>query len=93
MSTTTATSLPTAADLRAAVRAAFDAIGVRTGLAEPGVHGLQASTPVTGNILFTVAETTADQMQDAIAAAAQAFSAWRTTPVAGSLVSTRSSFS
>lgn len=27
MSTTTVTSLPTAADLRAAVRAAFDAIG------------------------------------------------------------------
>ncbi|NTY60273.1 L-piperidine-6-carboxylate dehydrogenase [Mycolicibacterium sphagni] len=88
MSTTTATSLPTAADLRAAVRAAFDSIGVRTELAEPGVHGLHASTPVTGDILFTVAETTPEQTRFAIDEAAQAFSTWRTTPapVRGQLV-------
>ncbi|BBY65332.1 L-piperidine-6-carboxylate dehydrogenase [Mycolicibacterium helvum] len=88
MSTTTATSLPTAADLRAAVRAAFEAIGARTDLAEPGGHGLQASTPVTGDILFTVAETTPEQTRGAIAEAAQAFSTWRTTPapVRGQLV-------
>jgi aldehyde dehydrogenase (NAD+) len=88
MTTTTATSLPTAADLRAAVRAAFDAIGAHADLAEPGVHGLHASTPVTGDILFTVAETTPEQTQDAIAEAAHAFSTWRTTPapVRGQLV-------
>ncbi len=88
MSTTTATSLPTAADLRAAVRAAFDSIGARTELAEPGVHGLHASTPVTGDILFTVAETTPEQTRVAIDEAAQAFSTWRTTPapVRGQLV-------
>lgn len=88
MSTTTTTSLPTAADLRAAVRAAFDSIGARTELAEPGVHGLHASTPVTGDILFTVAETTPEQTRVAIDEAAQAFSTWRTTPapVRGQLV-------
>ena len=88
MSTTTITSLPTAADLRAAVRRAFEAIGAHTELAEPGGHGLQASTPVTGDILFTVAETTAEQAQSAIAEAAQAFSGWRTTPapVRGQLI-------
>jgi aldehyde dehydrogenase (NAD+) len=88
MSTTTATSLPTAAELRTATRAAFDAIGARTDLAEPGVHGLQASTPVTGDILFTVAESTPEQTRVAIDEAAQAFSTWRTTPapVRGQLV-------
>ncbi|BBY57321.1 L-piperidine-6-carboxylate dehydrogenase [Mycolicibacterium sarraceniae] len=88
MSTTTVTSLPTAADLRAAVRAAFDAIGAHADLAEPGGHGLPASTPVTGDILFTVTETTPEQTHLAITEAAQAFSNWRTTPapVRGQLV-------
>jgi aldehyde dehydrogenase (NAD+) len=78
----------TAQDLRAAVRAAFDAIGVQADLAEPGGHGLPASTPVTGDTLFTVAETTPDQTRHAIADAVQAFSSWRTTPapVRGQLV-------
>ncbi len=88
MSTTTITSLPTAADLRSAVHAAFDAIGVHVDLAEPGGPGLPASTPVTGDTLFTVAETTAEQTRAAITEAAQAFSSWRTTPapVRGQLV-------
>ncbi|EHB58523.1 L-aminoadipate-semialdehyde dehydrogenase [Mycolicibacterium rhodesiae JS60] len=88
MSTTTTTSLPTATDLRAAVRAAFDAIGAPVDLAEPNGHGLPASTPVTGDILFSVAETTPEQARTAIAEAAQAFSSWRTTPapVRGQLV-------
>ncbi len=86
--TTTTTSLPTAADLRAAVSAAFAAIGAPTDLAEPGGQGLPASTPVTGDILFTVPEATPEQTQAAIAEAAQAFSSWRTTPapVRGQLV-------
>jgi len=78
----------TATDLRSAVRAAFDAIGAKVDLAEPGEHGLPASTPVTGETLFTVAETTPEQTQEAIAVAAQAFTSWRTTPapVRGQLV-------
>ena len=51
-------------------------------------HGLQASTPITGDVLFTVAETSVEQADAAIAEAAQAFTAWRTTPapVRGALV-------
>ncbi len=88
MSTTTVTALPTAEDLRTRVRHAFGAIGAEVDLAEPGGHGLPASTPLTGDVLFTVAETTAAQAQAAIAEAAQAFSTWRTTPapVRGQLV-------
>ena len=70
------------------VRAALQAIGADRRLGEPGGAGLQASTPITGDVLFTVAETTAEQADAAIAAAAQAFTAWRTTPapVRGALV-------
>ena len=88
MSITTATALPTLAELQEQVRRAFDAIGADVDLAEPGVHGQQASTPVTGEVLFTVAETTPAEAEAAIAQAAQAFSSWRTTPapVRGQLV-------
>ena len=57
-------------------------------LGEPGGHGLPASTPITGDVLFTVAETTPEQADAAIAEAAQAFTTWRTTPapVRGALV-------
>jgi aldehyde dehydrogenase (NAD+) len=86
--TTTVTSLPTAGELRAAVRAACDAIDSRIELAEPGLPGLPASTPVTGDILFTVTEATPEQARTAISEAAQAFSVWRSTPapVRGQLV-------
>ena len=52
------------------------------------MHGQQASTPLTGDVLFTVAETTPAEAEAAIAEAAQAFSSWRTTPapVRGQLV-------
>ena len=51
-------------------------------------HGLQASTPITGDVLFTVTETSVEQADAAIAEAAQAFTSWRTTPapVRGALV-------
>ncbi len=54
----------------------------------PAAHGLPASTPITGDVLFTVAETTPEQADAAIAEAAQAFTTWRTTPapVRGALV-------
>jgi aldehyde dehydrogenase (NAD+) len=78
-------------ELRTRARRALDAVGcdlTDTVLGEPGTHGLPASTPVTGDVLFTVAETTPEQAEGCIANAAQAFSAWRATPapVRGALV-------
>ncbi len=49
--------LPTAEELRTLARGALHAIGSRVELAEPGAHGVHASTPITGEVLFTVAET------------------------------------
>jgi len=76
-------------ELRARARQALKAIGADVRLGKPGGLGLPASTPITGEVLFTVAQTTAEQADQAIAAAAQAFSAWRSTPapVRGALVS------
>ncbi|MEE3750806.1 L-piperidine-6-carboxylate dehydrogenase [Mycobacterium intracellulare] len=78
----------TTEQLRARVRTAFDAIGVTASLGEPDAHGLPASTPITGEVLFTVAPTTPERADATIAQAAQAFSVWRTTPapVRGALV-------
>ena len=69
-------------------RDALQAVGSRVELGEPGAHGVHASTPITGDVLFTVAETTPEQADAAIAEAAQAFTTWRTTPapVRGALV-------
>ncbi|MDT7732464.1 MAG: aldehyde dehydrogenase, partial [Mycobacterium sp.] len=80
--------LPTVEDLRAQVRDALESIGSRAELGEPGGQGLQASTPISGDVLYTITETTADQADAAIAEAAQAFTTWRTTPapVRGALV-------
>jgi aldehyde dehydrogenase (NAD+) len=80
--------IPTADDLRERARTALKAVGSAIELGEPGGHGLQASTPITGDILFTVAETTVDEAEAAVAAAAVAFAAWRITPapVRGALV-------
>ena len=88
MTTVQTSKLPTAEDLRSQVRDALSAVGSRAELGEPGGHGLQASTPITGDVLFTVAETTPGQADAAIAEAAQAFTTWRTTPapVRGALV-------
>jgi aldehyde dehydrogenase (NAD+) len=98
MTTMQETQLPTADDLRARVREALAAVGSRVELGEPGGHGaaapatsssrLPASTPITGDVLFTLDETTPEQAEAAIAEAAQAFTSWRTTPapVRGALV-------
>jgi aldehyde dehydrogenase (NAD+) len=79
---------PTADELRTRARRALDAVGCKLALGEPGEHGLPASTPVTGDVLFTVEETTPQQVERAIADAARAFSSWRATPapVRGALV-------
>ncbi|ABK72542.1 L-piperidine-6-carboxylate dehydrogenase [Mycolicibacterium smegmatis] len=86
-----AAGLPTADELRQRVRRALDAIGATTALAEPGGASdgdLHASTPITGDVLFTLPAHTAEAADAAIAEAAQAFSVWRTTPapVRGALV-------
>jgi aldehyde dehydrogenase (NAD+) len=80
--------LPTTDELRTQVRNALAAIGSSTRMSGPGTHGLPAGTPITGDVLFTVAETTPEQADAAIAEAAQAFTVWRTTPapVRGALV-------
>lgn len=74
--------------LRARVLKAFDALGVTAVLGEPDAHGLPASTPITGEVLFTVAPTPPEHAERTITEAAQAFSVWRTTPapVRGALV-------
>jgi aldehyde dehydrogenase (NAD+) len=86
------THLPTVDELRTRVRHALDAVGcdlTDIALGEPGEHGQQASTPITGDVLFTVEQTTPERVDGVIAAAAQAFSTWRATPapVRGALVS------
>jgi aldehyde dehydrogenase (NAD+) len=88
MTTMQKSQLPTADALRAKVRDALAAVGSPAQLGEPGGHGLQASTPITGDVLFTIAETSVEQADAAIAEAAQAFTSWRTTPapVRGALV-------
>jgi aldehyde dehydrogenase (NAD+) len=80
--------LPTADDLRTRVRSALAAVGSAVDLGEPGGHGAAASTPITGDVLFTVGQTTPEQADTAIFEAAQAFTSWRTTPapVRGALV-------
>jgi len=80
LTTVQTSQLPTADALRAQVRGALQAIGSHAELGEPGGHGLPASTPITGDVLYTIAETTGEQADAAIAEAAQAFTAWRTTP-------------
>jgi aldehyde dehydrogenase (NAD+) len=82
------TTLASAEELRDRVRAALQAIGAHPDLGLPGAPGMPASTPITGDVLFTVPETTAEEADAAIAAAAQAFASWRITPapVRGALV-------
>ncbi|MFB1295295.1 aldehyde dehydrogenase family protein [Mycobacterium sp. pW049] len=80
--------LPTSDALRTRVRESLAAVGASVELGEPGAHGLPASTPITGDVLFSIPSSTVAQTDEAIAAAAHAFSAWRTTPapVRGALV-------
>lgn len=92
MTSTASTTLPRADDLRARAREALAAIVGRpvedSELGAPGGHGVLSSTPVTGDVLFTIAETVDSDVEAAISAAAEAFTIWRTTPapVRGALV-------
>jgi len=88
MTTMQTSALPTADELRDRVHTALQAIGAHAELGKPGEVGLPASTPITGDVLFTVTETTGAETDQAIAAAADAFKSWRVTPapVRGALV-------
>ncbi len=88
MTTPSTVTLPATADLRRRAGAALQALGCATPLGPPGGHGLPAGSPITGEVLFTLPETTPEQASAAIAEAASAFSVWRTTPapVRGALV-------
>jgi aldehyde dehydrogenase (NAD+) len=72
--------LPAAVELRTRARDVLGAMGVRTDLGEPTHHPLPARSPVTGDVLFSLPSTTVDEADTRIAEAAQAFTAWRTTP-------------
>ncbi|KRE33844.1 aldehyde dehydrogenase [Mycobacterium sp. Soil538] len=88
MTSVVTSPLPTSDALRTRVREALTAVGARVPLGDPNAGGVTASSPINGDVLFTVAESTPDQVDAAIAAAAEAFSTWRTTPapVRGALV-------
>ncbi|MCG7592830.1 aldehyde dehydrogenase family protein [Mycobacterium sp. PSTR-4-N] len=88
MTSTVLSALPTSDDLRARVQEALDAVGARVALAAPNAGGITASSPINGDVLFTVTESSTDEVDAAIAAAADAFAIWRTTPapVRGALV-------
>ncbi|HVL71642.1 MAG TPA: aldehyde dehydrogenase family protein, partial [Beijerinckiaceae bacterium] len=45
-----------------------------------GGRGLPARTPITGEVVTHVRETSPDEARDAIRRAHEAFSAWRTVP-------------
>ncbi|CAJ1507717.1 aldehyde dehydrogenase family protein [[Mycobacterium] burgundiense] len=84
-----AIQLPGTAQLRARAGAALLALGADPArLGDVGAPGLPASTPITGELLFRVPETTRTDADAAIAQAARAFTGWRTTPapVRGALV-------
>jgi len=88
MTTVVTPVLPTADALRTRVRDALAAVGATVPLGAPGAEGLPASTPITGDVLFSVPQASAADADAAVAAAAEAFSTWQTTPapVRGALV-------
>ncbi|WP_137145480.1 aldehyde dehydrogenase family protein [Mycolicibacterium sp. CR10] len=88
MTTAVTSALPTSDTLRSRVRDALTAVGATVALGDPGSGGLTASTPINGDVLFTVTESTVEEADAAIADAARAFTTWRVTPapVRGALV-------
>ncbi|UXA14912.1 aldehyde dehydrogenase family protein [Mycobacterium sp. SMC-8] len=88
MTTVLTSPLPTADALRARVQDALTAVGATVDLRAAGAEGLPASTPISGDVLFTVPAATASDADAAISAAAEAFSTWLVTPapVRGALV-------
>jgi aldehyde dehydrogenase (NAD+) len=73
-------ALPTANHLRDRARAALRSVGAEVNLGAASEHGLPASTPITGDVLFSLPDADRASADHAIAEAAEAFSDWRTTP-------------
>ncbi|MGB0437603.1 MAG: aldehyde dehydrogenase family protein, partial [Mycobacterium sp.] len=73
MTTAAKSPLPTSEALRSRAREALAAVGSQVPLGAPGSTGMTASTPINGDVLFTVPESSAEQADTAIAEAAQAF--------------------
>ncbi|GIE30737.1 aldehyde dehydrogenase [Actinoplanes italicus] len=69
-------NLPTTEALRDRARASLERIGVTI----PEGDDLQARSPITGEHLFGLRATTAEQVEQAIGEATDAFRIWRTTP-------------
>lgn len=69
-------SLPTTDAVRERARACLE----RAGATAPEGEGLTARTPITGEPLFAVRASGAEDIEQAIADAAEAFHTWRTTP-------------
>lgn len=88
MTTTVKSPLPTSDALRSRVRDALTAVGSSVVLGDPGAGGLTASSPINGDVLFTLRESSFEDTDTAISEAAQAFTTWRLTPapVRGALV-------
>nr|WP_231991949.1 aldehyde dehydrogenase family protein [Mycobacterium sp. ACS4331] len=84
----TSITVPSVEDLRERAEAALRAVGADLTLGAPGAGGVQASTPLTGDVLFSLTEAGADDADTAVAQAGRAFTTWRTTPapVRGALV-------
>jgi aldehyde dehydrogenase (NAD+) len=68
--------LPTTLQLRDRAQGALDRIGVTV----PVGDDLPARSPITGEQLFGLRATTAEEAERAIGEAAEAFRTWRTTP-------------
>ncbi|MGB3234219.1 MAG: aldehyde dehydrogenase family protein [Mycobacterium sp.] len=70
------------------MRDALAAVGSSVMLGDPGAGGLNASSPINGDVLFTLRASSVEETDAAIAEAAQAFPTWRLTPapVRGALV-------
>src|SRR5690242_18597297 len=81
-----AVALPTVEELREHARTSL----ARIGASLPEGNDLQARSPIVGDDLFGLRATTGEEAGEAVAAAAEAFLIWRTTPapVRGELVRT-----
>jgi aldehyde dehydrogenase (NAD+) len=79
------TEFPTTAEITADVQRALKAMGVDTDVVAGDV---EVRTPITGEVIFSVRTQSAGDVDAAVAAAAEAFAAWREVPapVRGQLV-------
>ena len=79
------TEFPSTTEIADDVQRALKAIGVDT---EAIAGDVEVRTPITGGVIFSVRTQTADDLDAAAAAAAEAFLTWREVPapVRGQLI-------